>query len=268
MKADQIFQNLWADYQKVTPSAKRIEQILNARGDKIVNDHIALRTVNLPGVGIDSLSKLFIESDYVKKDTYIFEEKHLDAAHFELKGNPDAPKVFISELKLEEFSSFLQKTLTDCITKIPQGLINFGAIIYSGRTWGTISYKVYQKLRAESEYAAWLYTYGYGANHFTINVNKLKSVKNLRELIILLKGNGVPINISGGEVKGSKELMLEQASIMADRRMVEFKEGLYNIPTCYYEFAERQPKSNGKLFNGFIAKSADKIFESTNHKVA
>jgi hypothetical protein len=36
------------------------------------------------------------------------------------------------------------------------------------------------------------------------------------------------------------------------------------VPACYYEFARRYPIANGELYQGFIAASADKIFESTN----
>jgi hypothetical protein len=45
---------------------------------------------------------------------------------------------------------------------------------------------------------------------------------------------------------------------------VDFTEGKKEIPGCYYEFARRYPDQSGKLYSGFIAKSADKIFESTD----
>ena len=45
---------------------------------------------------------------------------------------------------------------------------------------------------------------------------------------------------------------------------VKFTEGVYNIPGCYYEFAKRYPDSSGQLYQGFVAASADKIFESTD----
>jgi hypothetical protein len=41
-------------------------------------------------------------------------------------------------------------------------------------------------------------------------------------------------------------------------------EGRHAIPSAYYEFARRYPDKDGKLYSGFIAKSADKIFESTD----
>jgi hypothetical protein len=43
-----------------------------------------------------------------------------------------------------------------------------------------------------------------------------------------------------------------------------FEEGSFEVPGCYYEFARRYAMPSGQLYQGFIAKSADKIFESTN----
>ncbi len=110
--------------------------------------------------------------------------------------------------------------------------------------------------------------YGYGANHFTINVNELKSIENLAEFNELLKEQGFVMNSSGGEIKGSKGVMLQQSSILADKMNVFFKEGHREAPSCYYEFAERFPMDNGELYSGFVAKLADKICESTDNKVA
>ncbi|MGL4896671.1 MAG: DUF1338 domain-containing protein, partial [Shewanella sp.] len=60
------------------------------------------------------------------------------------------------------------------------------------------------------------------------------------------------------------EVLLEQSSTMADTIAVEFSDGVLEIPSCFYEFALRYPKANGELYTGFVAASADKIFESTN----
>jgi hypothetical protein len=79
-----------------------------------------------------------------------------------------------------------------------------------------------------------------------------------------LKDNGFTLNASGGEVKGTPAELLEQSSTKAGILPIQFTEGTYNIPSCYYEFAFRYPDMDGKLYPGFIAKSADKIFESTD----
>ena len=80
----------------------------------------------------------------------------------------------------------------------------------------------------------------------------------------LLKEKGFVLNSSGGEIKGTPEDLLRQSSTIADTVKVKFQEGSYEVPCCYYEFAQRYPDSGGHLYNGFVAKSADKIFESTN----
>ncbi len=51
---------------------------------------------------------------------------------------------------------------------------------------------------------------------------------------------------------------------MADKVPVTFIEGTEIIPGGFYEFAKRYPMENGDLYPGFVAASADKIFESTN----
>jgi hypothetical protein len=72
------------------------------------------------------------------------------------------------------------------------------------------------------------------------------------------------MNDSGGEIKGTPAELLEQSSIKAGTLPIEFTDGIHEIPSCYYEFARRYPDKNGELYGGFIAKSADKIFESTD----
>ena len=81
-----------------------------------------------------------------------------------------------------------------------------------------------------------------------------------------MKSNGFTLNSSGGEIKGGAKEFLAQSSIMADKVKVKFDQGSYDITSCYYEFAYRFPMANGELFSGFVAGSADKIFESTNMK--
>ena len=65
---------------------------------------------------------------------------------------------------------------------------------------------------------------------------------------------------------GDETLTASHVVQTADRVAVDFREGTYEVPSCYYEFARRYEDENGNLFNGFIAGSADKIFESTDFR--
>lgn len=255
---------MWQDYCQMTPQAQKISDLLTEKGETIVNDHIALRTFKHPQLGIKSLSKFFKKYGYTSKGEYFFKEKKLYAQHFE-HPNPLQPKIFISELELEKTSSFVQSIVSEIVEEIlPSSLVdeNFS---FSGRHWEA-DYETYLKLADESEYASWVYAYGFRPNHFTVSINELKEFKQIEKLNEFLKSNGFKLNSSGGEIKGTPEELLEQSSTMAEHLPVDFKQGTYNIPACYYEFAKRYPMPDGKMYQGFIAKSADKIFESTNRR--
>lgn len=264
MELDMIFNHLWVDYTERNPSVQKIVELFDREGETIVNDHIAFRTLDYPAINIDVIARPFIQHGYVSKGVYIFKDKHLFARHFEIPDNPGAPRVFISQLILSEFSEKLQRQFKEGLDKQPPEKFDSANLIFSGSLLKPLSYKVYNDLRDESEYAAWFYVFGFRANHFTVSVNALKKYKTILKVNQLLKENGFLLNSSGGEVKGTLADHLQQSSTMADIIPVEFEEGIYGVPSCYYEFAQRYTLPNGTLFGGFVAQSADKIFESTD----
>lgn len=264
LKLQKLLQAMWTDYCALNPAARRIYDLLTAEGETVLNDHIALRTFNHPRLGIHSLSRTFLEHGYVEKSDYIFKEKKLYAKHYE---HPEAslPKIFISELELEKVSPFVRDTLSALAEKIPQSVIDSEGFAMSGRPWD-MSHATYRKLAEESEYASWVSAFGFRPNHFTVNVNALKKYNNLNVLNRFLESNGYTLNTSGGVIKGSAQEYLEQSSTMAREIPVPFTEGHFEIPGCYYEFAKRYQLPDGKFYQGFVAASADKIFESTNRQ--
>jgi len=262
LKLAALLDKMWADYLDINPEARSIYQLFLKEGERIENDHIALRTFNHPRVSLDVVSRPFLLAGYVYSGDYHFPEKKLYAKHYQ-HPDPTLPKIFISELLLEKFSPELQKTIHLLVDQIPEGAENQFDFVSSGRPWNVDS-KTYQNLLKESEYAAWVAAFGYRPNHFTVFVNKLKKFNNLTELNSMLKAQGYKLNASGGEIKGSREVCLEQSSTMANSIEVSFSDKVLSIPACYYEFAKRYPMSNGELYQGFVAASADKIFESTN----
>lgn len=264
MDYKEIFDRLWADYIAQNPSSRKVYELLTREGETIINDHVAFRTFNHPKIGIDVLAKVFLKNGYEYKRDYHFEEKKLYAKHYEHVSDPTAPRVFISELLTEKFSEHLREVVKNWVAKIPPALFKSDQLIYAGSVMGTPSYKIYQKLRMESEYAAWLYVNGFRANHFTVSVNHLREYDTIEKINMFLKNNGFLLNDSSGEIQGTPQDLLEQSSTRAGMVRFQFQEGDYEIPGCYYEFARRYPEGNGRLYGGFVAKSADKIFESTN----
>jgi hypothetical protein len=264
MQLDNIFRKLWETYTSQNPAVQQVHDLFISEGEKVVNDHIAFRTYDDPRIGIDALAKPFLANGFVEKGNYHFEEKKLFARHYEHETDPEAPRVFISELLTKNFSMLLQDTVKRIIDQLPVNFLSSDEMIYSGRAWEKPSFEIYNRLKEESEYAAWVYVFGFCANHFTVSVNYLKKHASVEKVNSLLKANGFLINDAGGEIKGTPQELLEQSSIKAGIVGIDFSEGHFEIPGCYYEFARRYPDENEKIYSGFIAKSADKIFESTN----
>ena len=177
------------------------------------------------------------------------------------------PLVFISELIVEEFSLEVQTLIKQLISQLDFTNVREPSFLYSGRCW-QLSSEVYNRLRNESEYAAWVAAFGYRPNHFTVSINQLKTFDTISDVNQLLKDKGFKLNTSGGEIKGSQADYLEQSSTLANSVKVSFSDTKLTIPSCFYEFALRHPLANGELFNGFVTSSADKIFESTDSKAA
>ena len=264
MDLQDIFDRLWTDYTKHNPSTKKVYDLFLEEGETVVNDHIAFRTFQHPAIGIDQLSLVFLKNKYQLMGEYRFEQKKLFARHFEHKTDQNAPRVFISELIMDSFSFYLQQIVKGWVGSIPFDSIRSDELIFARNFSRTPSHTVFEKLRQESEYAAWLYVNGFCANHFTVSVNHLKKYDSVRKVNEFLKSQGFMLNDAGGEVQGTPEDLLEQSSIKAGIVSVEFTEGTFEIPGCYYEFAKRYSDSEGNLYSGFIAKSANMIFESTN----
>lgn len=260
-----LLNNLWDQYITDSPQAKEIHQLFINQGEDVINDHIAIRTFDDPRINVEHLSQFFNALGYEEKGQYDFKVKKLNAKHYENKHDENLPKIFISELRLDDFSPKLQKYVSSMIDQIDSNLLNSPKLLYSGSLWKPLDYGIYQNLLEESEYAAWLYVFGFRANHFTVNINHMKNLTSLEMVNNLLKSKGYQLNSSGGEIKGTKEELLEQSSILANKVDVEFIQGVKQIPNSYYEFAKRyKDQETNKLYQGFIAKSADKIFESTN----
>lgn len=273
-----VFDMLWDVYARTNPTVIEIRKLLMqasyssdpldqtlSSSPPVTNDHIALRTLRHEGFGIDQLSAPFKALGYEVSGHYHFQKKKLDAIHLECKSDPKAPKVFISELLIEELSEETQSLLRYAlIERCAPTMNDVPLLAASGRHWGVPRYDTYERLLEESEYAAWFYVFGFIPNHFTVRVNDLSQFEHISDLNAFLEVQGYQLNSSGGKIKGSPELFLEQSSTLADAAEISFVEGRYQVPSVFYEFAQRYKMPNGMEFSGFVEGNADKIFESTN----
>jgi hypothetical protein len=264
MNVDALFDALWADYVALTPQAERIHALLADRGEVVRNDHVALRTYGLPGIGLDALARPFEAVGYEPRERYRFDDKKLRARYWQ-HPDPQRAKVFISELCIAELTPAAQQIIDRLVAQLPAGFGVRADLPWAGRPW-RVRRAEYESLLLESEYAAWVAAFGFRVNHFTVSVNALTTFPDLVSLNAFLVGHGLELNTAGGAIKGTPGDCLEQSSTRAEEITVELGGERVRIPSCYYEFARRYPLPSGELFHGFVPASADKIFESTDRR--
>ena len=252
----------WVDFRKGNPNADAVYRLLSAEEDAVTHDHIALRTFDHPTVNIDTVMAPLVTAGYVCKADYAFPKTHVYSRHYE-HDDVTLPKVFISELEAWYFSEEFRSHLGRLLSQIPQGLPGQWDFFATARPW-KISFAVYETLKKESEYAAWVSAFGFQPTHFAVQTNPLMQYNELTTLNSLLKKHGFVPNTAGGEIQGSPEVFLEQSSLKAAETMVEFSDGIHPIPGTFYEFAKRYAMPDGTLFNGFITASAENLFQNTD----
>lgn len=283
-----VLDGLMRRYTERVPDVGRVLDVMTAEGiiktpGDIENDHIAFRSLGIPHLGIASLEKIFLALGYVKKDYYHFPEKKLDAYWY---APPTAryPRIFLSQLRVQDLSRLAQGIIdsyTKSIHADPVDALDLsdGASIDTflhSSLWPLPTLGDYEALASESEYAAWVIYNRYYLNHFTISVHNLPEGYNtIAGFNDFLERHGFTLNSAGGKIKQSPDGLLLQSATVAGRIEALFAGGEKKmIAGSYVEFAERKvlPEYAGMSSDtlgrqhrreGFEARNADKIFEST-----
>jgi hypothetical protein len=269
-----------ADVEAVVTGMR--EEGLLLEGDEIENDHIAFRTIGAPNLGIASLERVFRHYGYIRRERYDFTEKKVHA-HWYSPPSERFPRIFISELHVEELSARAQhiiRSYTDEAKADPVDAVDLDdaqavdALLHRP-LWRLPSREEYIFLLSESEYAAWVAYNRYYLNHFTIAVHALRAANDLETFNAFLERRGIRLNDAGGKVKRSDDGLLLQSATVAQTIEAEFAGGeILPIAGSYVEFAERRvlPEYRGLNLgelrrehrrDGFEVSNADKIFEST-----
>jgi len=132
---------LWRDYTAITPQAARIHALFAARGETIVNDHVALRASGGPGIELATMARPFLARGWEPRDDYRFDDKHLRARYFQ-HPDPALPKVFISELCVDELSAEAAATIDALVAQLPAGFGDRDDLPYAGRPW-SLAHAIY-----------------------------------------------------------------------------------------------------------------------------
>jgi len=237
----------------------------------------------VPHLGIRSLEKIFLYYGYQRRDRYHFPAKKLDAFWYH-PPRPDLPRIFISELRVNDLSaeaaaiihSYTAEVTADPVDSLDLNDANQVDDFLHRPLWRLPTWADYQRLAAESEYAAWVIYNRYYLNHFTITVHNLPTGYNtIADFNAFLERHGFKLNDAGGKIKVSPDGKLLQSSTVAEMIWAEFAGGeRHQIAGSYVEFAERRPLDEFAHLpphelrrehrrEGFEAGNADKIFEST-----
>ena len=110
-----VLDGLMHRYQERVPDVENIlqtmvEEEVISSPDDIQNDHIAFRTMGVEHLGIGSLEKIFLHYGYERRDPYDFPTKKLNAYWYS-PPEPHFPRIFISELRVEELSEEAQRLI-------------------------------------------------------------------------------------------------------------------------------------------------------------
>lgn len=181
-------------YFERVPDAKRIFEITKQRGDWIKNDHIAFRSQDMT-----SLLKVFLPYDYTvqfldneTRTPFNFTSKKLTAVWLK-HPNPDMPRVFISEFRLDEapeLSTIVEPYFSKKVDPIDNldpndtdAVVNY---LHTG-CWPTPTFTDYNAVQEHSEYLSWVLYNEYYLNHFTLTVNVLNSFNFNQEIETLVQ---------------------------------------------------------------------------------
>ena len=72
MNATELFNTLWNNYSFITPSAPKVKELFESKGEKVFNDHIAFRTLNDSRLNKERVSAYLLELGFVNGGTYNF----------------------------------------------------------------------------------------------------------------------------------------------------------------------------------------------------
>jgi len=296
---ERLLDKLWGEYKLRVPYAARYQEMVEQRGGKVQNDHIAFRTFNTDvgaqPAGVEGIARIFTALGYERKDNYLFQDKHLTAWHWQHKTNPASPKIFISQLEVDRLSPLTANRIREAIKGAPdllsagnlrmlkelsQGKAVNGTDVdvlvadlahFFSRPWGPPVRKVVEEVDKESQYAAWTLLHGNSVNHFTayINEQRVKEWPDIEATVEALRAAGLPMK---PEYEGERGTKLRQSSTKAAMEECDVMEengsrGKITWSYAYYELAERGnvPGPDGKpaRFQGFLGAQATNLFEMT-----
>jgi hypothetical protein len=233
-----ILDKLLRGYRKRTPDfdlvidAMREERLLD-ENDVLPIEAIALRTLDVPGLGIAQGEPIFKEYGYERGERQTFPERHIDAFWYE-PPSERFPRLFLSELHVDRLSPQARNIIrvyTDQSTSAS----------FFEEPWLPAVYADYQALLPESEYGAWMIAQRFHVIHYTLAIHSLRGLNTLAAFNAFLERrnftfHGAPDKI----IRSSADGLLLQSSVIPRTLPIGFaNEEQHAIPGPYLAFTQR-----------------------------
>ncbi|MBD2525054.1 VOC family protein [Nostoc sp. FACHB-133] len=292
-----LWKLLWQEYSARVNHARTYQQMITTAGGTVANDHIAFRSLRLLvdspqgqlNLGIDYLAQFAEALGYVAVGEYNFAQTHLYARHYRHPQQDEfnLPKLFISELIVDELPANIAQLISQTVSAIPHQLTSPVTLLKKDaeietiakqlqqvftRPWLPPRRSVVEEVNQVTQYGAWVLLHGYGVNHFTGYVNGQKTPKypDIDTTASGLAHLGVPMkaeiegNVACGLRQTATQAVTEMVTVLDDNSGAEIQ-----IPWtyAYYEIAQRYlvEIEPGKqiLFDAFLGSNAQQLFEMT-----
>lgn len=280
---------LFLDLLDRVPTAARYVESVGAKGERIVFDHGALRTIDgpcgpLPG-GHAAFARLLGPLGYEVGGVYPLPALRMTGRAFVHRDLPETiPQFFVSELHVAQLPEVAQdaaarvfggshdplgatqKAALDVLSRegectLEQALVILkGALAAFGRQHSAPALDDYRVLLGHSREAAWIATEGNAFNHATTRV------PDVTALAETLKAAGYPMK---SEVEISRNGRVRQTAFLADTvsrpfRLPDGTETRMDVPGSFYEFITREvDPATGRLDLTFDSGNATGIFAVT-----
>jgi hypothetical protein len=292
-----LWKLLWQEYSARVNHARTYQQMITAAGGTVANDHIAFRSLRLlvdtpqgkVNLGIDYLAQLAEALGYLAAGEYTFGQTHLYARHYchPQQEEFNLPKLFISELIVDELPANIAQLIIKTVSSIPNELTSPLTLLQKDanietiakqlqqiftRPWQPPRRSVVEQVNQVTQYGAWVLLHGYAVNHFTgyVNGQNTPEYPDIDTTADGLANLGVPMkaeiegNVACGLRQTATQAVTEMLTVLDDNSGAEIQ-----IPWtyAYYEIAQRYlvEVESGKqvLFDAFLGSNAQELFEMT-----
>lgn len=292
-----LLNKLWKNYSARVSYAGIYQQMILEAGGRVANDHIAFRSLRLnvetpegkKNLGIEYIGQIAEVLGYFVAGELSFPDQKLYARHYRhpQQEQYDLPKLFISELIVEELpadiAELIEQTVTNNLaveTQSIASLINTADTEHIAdqlqkiftRPWQPPLRSTVETVNKITQYGAWVLLHGYAVNHFTgyINRHNTQQYPDIESTARGLAERGVPMK---AEIEGNRSTGLRQTATQAIKENVPVRDDstqeVITIPWtyAYYEIAERNlieiAPGQTALFEEFLGPNAQNLFEMT-----